>query len=105
MAKGGAREGAGRPKGTFAPAKKKLLDRIAASDKKLPLEIMLEAMEEAYKAGGAIEAFPIAEKVAPYLHPKMQAVEVSGKDGKPIEQRMEIVRTVIDPVTGTTEEY
>lgn len=105
MAKGGKREGAGRPKGTFAPAKKKLLDRIAASDRKLPLEIMLEAMEEAYKAGGAIEAFPIAEKVAPYLHPKMQAVEVSGKDGKPIEQRMEIVRTVIDPVTGSTEEY
>ena len=105
MAKGGKREGAGRPKGTFAPAKKKLLDRIAASDRKLPLEIMLEAMEEAYKAGGAIEAFPIAEKVAPYLHPKMQAVEVSGKDGKPIEQRMEIVRTVIDPATGSSEEY
>lgn len=105
MPQGGKREGAGRPKGTCAPAKRKLLDRIAASPRKLPLEIMLDAMEEAYKAGGAIEAFPLAEKVAPYLHPKMQAVEVSGKDGKPIDQRIEIVRTVIDPVAGSEESY
>jgi hypothetical protein len=105
MPSGGRRENAGRPKGAIHQVKKKLMDRIAASSRKLPLEIMLEAMEDAYKSGGAVEAFPLAEKVAPYLHPKMQAVEVSGADGKPIEQRIEIVRTVIDPVTGATENY
>ena len=47
------------------------------------MEIMLAAMEEAYKNGGAADAL----KVASYLHPKMQAVDASGADGKLVVQR------------------
>lgn len=40
-----------------------------------PLEVMFRAMKEAYENSGAIAAFPYAERIAPYVHPRLSSVE------------------------------
>ena len=99
--KGGGRQpGAGRPKGrrnTFTEAeKKKALARGLS-----PLEVMTDLMNHSYKRWKAearkrkpdkdvlmakqkatLEA---AEKLAPYIHPKLAAVQHTGKGGGPIQ--------------------
>jgi len=82
--RGGARPGAGRKPGSATRKTREIADK-AAQQGKTPLEVMLEAMIDAYKEGGAVAAFPFAKDAAPYLHAKMAAVEVTGKDGGPIQ--------------------
>jgi len=44
--------------------------------------------------GLAILAAEVASKAAPYCHPRLNAVEVTGKDGTPLETKItyEIVK-------------
>lgn len=76
--RGGKREGAGRVKGSLNKKTREIAEKAAASGV-TPLEIIIEAMHDAYKDGGAAAAVPFAEKAAPYMHARIAAVEVSGE--------------------------
>lgn len=73
---GGRRPGAGRkpnPESTHALTAE--VRRNVLAHGVTPLEVMCDAMREAYSTGGAIAAFPYAEKIAPYVHPRLSSVE------------------------------
>jgi hypothetical protein len=84
--RGGRRPGAGRKPGE--PTKKtkalKELAEKAAAEGITPLEVMIQAMREAFDKGGAVAAFPFAKDAAPYMHAKISAVELSGPNGGPV---------------------
>lgn len=78
--KGGVRPGSGRKKGS--PNKKTAeLQRAVAESGLTPLEYLLEVMrnssDERQRLNAAIAA-------APYIHPKLANIEVSGKGGGPV---------------------
>jgi len=84
MARGGARKGAGRPKG--AASKKSQAIAAAALDEGIsPLEVMLNAMRSYASQKDWEKAAFFAKDAAPYVHPRLAAIEHTGKDGKPIE--------------------
>jgi hypothetical protein len=79
---GGKRQGAGRKKGT--PAKKTQEIAAKAYEKGItPLEVMLETMRDHWEGGRKGEACLIAKDAAPYMHPRLQAIQ-GGDADKPI---------------------
>ena len=77
MARGGARPGAGRPTGSLG---KKTIARLqiaetAAAEGITPLEVMLKTMRALWEAEDYEAATKIAVDAAPYLHPRLSAVE------------------------------
>ncbi|MGJ4855523.1 hypothetical protein ACN6KF_001469 [Labrys sp. La1] len=97
---GGSRAGSGRPKGrlnTLTEAEK----RKALARGLSPLEVMTELMNHSYRRWKAESSkktpdedalmakhkatLEAAEKLAPYLHPKLAAIQHTGKDGGAIE--------------------
>lgn len=101
MAKGGKREGAGRPPGkqSAKTEQRAAIAQIAASAGTTPLDMMLEIMRELRQA--AVDAYAsededtrknglkymmlaatVAKDAAPYINPKLAAIEHTGKDGK-----------------------
>ena len=76
MARGGKREGAGRPKGSVNKATAERQAVVAASGL-TPLDYMLALMRDE----GADEAkrLDAAKAAAPYVHPRLAAVEHSGE--------------------------
>lgn len=91
---GGARPGAGRPKGS---ANKKTQEIIAKAmaDGITPLEYMLGVMRDVSADEGRRDE--MARAAAPYIHPRLQAVEHSGKDGGDIAIVARIERVVVRP--------
>lgn len=93
--RGGKRNGAGRPKTKDTPAGKLNAELVlrALREGTTPLDVMLEAMKEAYEKGGALLAMPYAKEAAPYMHPKLTSVDatLSGQIGQyqavPVEER------------------
>ena len=86
MPRGGARPGAGRKPGECEKTKRrKALADAAAQAGITPLELMLEAMRRSWAAGDVDKAHQFARDAAPYLHPRLTATQVSGKDGGPIQ--------------------
>ncbi|HLH04962.1 MAG TPA: hypothetical protein VKX25_19495 [Bryobacteraceae bacterium] len=78
--RGGARLGAGRKKGV--PSQKTIeLQNAVAESGITPLDTMLEAMRRHYIEGRLDAAAAIAKDAAPYVHPKLAAVEMSGPGG------------------------
>jgi hypothetical protein len=79
MAWGGKRAGSGRKKTKDTPEGKLRAELAmkALKEGTTPLEVMLEAMREAYQVGGALAAMPYAKEAAPYLHPKLSSVEAN----------------------------
>jgi hypothetical protein len=77
MARGGKRPGSGRKKGSVTPATKRRQDVAlqALQEGKTPLDVLLEAMRDAYALGGAIGAMQFAKEAAPYVHPKLSSIE------------------------------
>lgn len=126
MARGGKREGAGRPAGAITKRTREVAER-ALAEGKAPLEVMLDNMrhfqqvaldaeamlegltadefagtvtdktpEEQFKAllaqvkkaaGFREMAQECARDAAPYMHPKLSAIEHTGANGGPIEVR------------------
>ena len=78
--RGGARPGSGRKKGSTTKKTRKVADR-AAETGLTPLEVMLEAMMFLRDNGQLREAASVAKDAAPYIHPRLSATEVTGKDG------------------------
>jgi hypothetical protein len=78
---GGARKGAGRPPGSCVIKSRAIADK-ASEQGITPLEVMLNTMREALELGGNEAAFPFAKEIAPYMHPRIAAIELTGKDGK-----------------------
>ncbi|MDS1142402.1 hypothetical protein RE432_18365 [Pusillimonas sp. SM2304] len=94
--RGGARPGAGRKPGSATKKTREIADK-AAKDGITPLEVMLEAMISFRDAGELDRAASIAKDAAPYVHPRLAAIEHSGKDGGPLV--VQVVRFGDDPTT------
>lgn len=82
MSRGGAREGAGRKPGTPNKATTRRQEEIAASGI-TPLDYMLEVLRD--EAAEPEQRNWAAQTAAPYVHPKLAAVEHTGPDGGPIQ--------------------
>jgi hypothetical protein len=119
MSRGGKRQGAGRKKSALTKRTQEIAAK-ASKDGITPLEVMLENMRFAHVeaqrlaemiAGegatienlkGLLDMRKIAEEcakdAAPYVHPRLQAVQHSGPGGGPIQQQLtRIERVVVDP--------
>ena len=98
MAHGGKRQGAGRKAG----AKTKRTQEIAAkasAEGITPLEVMVGAMREAWERNDKDAAARFAKDAAPYMHPRLAAVEHTGKDGKdliPDVPAKDVARAILD---------
>lgn len=96
--RGGARPGAGRKKGSATAKTREIADK-AASEGLTPLEFMLQIMRnepsgdldpsDSLKAN--MMRFEAAKAAAPYIHPRLAAVEHTGRDGGPIDHSLEVV--------------
>jgi len=91
MAKGGARKGAGRKKGgiTKATVYRQEMYARAAADGISPLDVMITTMRKAWAENNITEAMQAAVHAAPYMHPKLQATNVTLDDKRDIEQYSE----------------
>lgn len=87
MARGGKREGAGRPKGAANKRTREIADN-AAQEGLTPLEYMLSVLRD--DMADPKDRMWAAEKAAPYVHARLASVEHQGKDGGPLV--LEIVR-------------
>lgn len=103
--RGGVRKGAGRKKGSLSKKTREIAEKAAATGI-TPLEVMIEAMRKAYKSkGGAAAAFQYAIAAAPYMHPRISSIEVSGPDAGPIEHEHNHKMTNMPPDTDSIEEW
>lgn len=87
MAHGGKRSGAGRPKAATSRKTREIAEKVA-EEGITPLEIILDIMRKAHERSDEEVALDAATRAAPYIHPRLAAVEVSGKDGGPIEHHV-----------------
>ena len=78
MSRGGPREGAGRPAGIANKASIARQAEVAASGI-TPLDYLLQIMRD--ETAERDERRDAAKAAAPYVHPKLAAVEHTGKDG------------------------
>lgn len=99
MAHGGKREGAGRKRGIPNKASQERQAKIAAGGE-TPLDVMVAGMRFHYAiaTGLMAESEPDAKSIvaaldaagefakdaAPYVHPRLTAVEATGKNGEPL---------------------
>lgn len=93
--RGGQRKGAGRKPGSATKKTREIADK-AAAEGTTPLEIMLRTMKafadeaEANKTHREthlklmVAASGVAKDAAPYVHPRLQAIEHSGRNGGPL---------------------
>ena len=96
--RGGARPGGGRPVGSGYATKlsRELQARALHGKTKMPLEVMLEAMIKTYEEEGPVAAFPLAERCAPYLHPKLASITAEVSADVRADVRMLPVETMTD---------
>ena len=99
--RGGSRKGAGRKPGAATKRTREVANK-AASEGITPLEYMLQVMRTEPSAeleardmlSAIVLRFEAAKAAAPYIHPKLSAVEVTGEGGGPVLN--EIVIKVVD---------
>ena len=82
MARGGPRQGAGRRSGSPNRITAEYREAVAKSGL-LPLDYMLSVLRDENATEESRRW--AASQAAPYLHPKLAAIEHTGKDGGPIE--------------------
>jgi hypothetical protein len=87
--RGGVRKGAGRKAGSATQKTREIADKAAAAGI-TPLEVMLEAMNEFRASGDLEKAAGFAKDAAPYIHPKLAAIEHTGKDGGAIDHSLTV---------------
>lgn len=117
---GGYRPGSGRKPGTPNKITGEIKSRILASGES-PLDVMMMVMREYRAAADKLgdryvvvgqqvidrlkllhQAAEIACMAAPYLHPKLQAIEVKGNAEEPIQHRVTVV--FVEPHGSTTRD-
>src|SRR3954471_10073595 len=82
---GGARRGAGRPKGSASKKTIEIANR-AAQEGITPLEVMVNIMREAYAGKDYEKALDAATKCAPYMHSKLSSVDVKATVKRDVEE-------------------
>lgn len=82
MARGGKREGAGRPAGAVNKASAERQAEVEASGE-TPLAYMLKVMRDV--SADEAKRLDAAKAAAPYVHPRLAAVEMSGTVGLSFE--------------------
>lgn len=83
MARGGKRQGAGRPPGAHNKRTREIAEK-AAKRGITPLEHMLKVMRSRSKKVSDERRDDMAKAAAPYMHPRLNAIQHTGKDGEPI---------------------
>lgn len=78
MARGGKREGAGRPAGAATVKTREAADR-AAAEGITPLEYMLKILRD--ETAEPKDRMWAAQTAAPFMHPRLNAVDHSSRDG------------------------
>ena len=88
--RGGARKNAGRKPGAATTKTREIADKACEAGI-TPLEYILSVMRD--ETTEPRERLSAAVAAAPYMHAKLSSVEVSGKDGGPVENitRIELV--------------
>lgn len=79
MPRGGFRPGAGRPAGAVTKRTRAIADR-AMAEGLTPLDVMLRAMREHATAERWDDAAKIAALAAPYMHPRLSAVDLNSEN-------------------------
>jgi len=79
MPRGGPRPGAGRKKGSLTQRTREIAER-AIAEGLTPLDVMLSAMHAFHQAGELEKAAKIAHDAAPYVHPRLAAIEYSSRE-------------------------
>ena len=82
--RGGARKGAGRPKGAATKRSREIADRESQKGL-MPLEVILKAMRKYAEEENWDAAAAFAKDAAPYMHPKLASIQHAGKNGGPIQ--------------------
>ena len=78
MPRGGIRLGAGRPKGSKqVRSSAPLIRRAKATGKQMPLDYLLDVMNDPEQA--ARDRLSAAIAAAPYVHPRLASVQVNGE--------------------------
>ena len=112
MARGGARVGAGRKPGSRNERSRRIADK-AFAEGITPLEVMLKAMRKHVEAERWDEAAAQAKDAAPYMHPKLAAVQHTGRDGGPIlttdlsklsNDQLATLEAVFGPLAGSGDD-
>lgn len=93
MARGGARRGAGRKKGSASRSNEEAR-RKAAQTGETPLDYMLRVMRDDKADGNRRD--DMAKAAAPYIHAKLSNIEHGGAGGGPI-LIARVERTIVDP--------
>jgi hypothetical protein len=75
--RGGARPGAGRKKGSLTKRSREIAERAAAAGM-TPLDVLLLVMQKAIERQDWSEAAKCARDAAPYMHPRLAAVDATG---------------------------
>ena len=87
--RGGVRLGSGRPKGSKQIRSSAATIRAAkALGKAMPLEFLLSIMNDEHQSYKERVAAAIA--AAPYIHPKLQSIAISGSDSEPLNVQTDI---------------
>jgi len=81
---GGARPGAGRKPGSLTSKTRAIAERCAELGQ-TPLEVMVNAYLKLVEEGNLQEAAKIAKDAAPYMHPRLSNVELSGDPDSPLQ--------------------
>jgi hypothetical protein len=82
--RGGARPGAGRKKGSLG-ARTRLIAEAAIADGDAPLNVLLSVMRKAYADNDLPLALDAAKAAAPFCHPRLAAIEHTGRGGASLD--------------------
>lgn len=85
--KGGVRPGSGRKKGSVVTKTRAIADR-AIQEGLTPLEYMLQVLRD--EGEDPERRFEAAKAAAPYIHPRLAAIEHTGKDGGAIDHSITV---------------
>ena len=117
--KGGARPGAGRKTGSLTKRTRQIAEAVATQGI-TPLEVMMKVMHQLYEEAGNVSeqdlgakelasearikllnmAAAVGRHAAPYVHPRLSAIEHTGKDGTPLQSGVLVV-----PSAMTVEDW
>jgi len=108
--KGGKRPGAGRKTGSLTKRTRQIAEAVA-TEGITPLEVMMKVMHQLYEEASNVQAEELGDKAlanetrikllnmaatvgrhaAPYVHPRLSAIEHTGKDGAPLQSGVLVV--------------